>query len=197
IEAQALLAAYGREREPGAPLWLGSIKSNIGHAQAAAGAAGAIKMIMAMRHGLLPPTLHAETPTPEVDWSSGGVALLDQARDWPEQGHPRRAGVSAFSLSGTNAHIILEQPPADLPAPPTAPAPDERSANGRVRPVVLSARGPAALRAQAARLHAHMTDRPDLTAADIARALVTDRATHDHRAVVLAADREQLRERLA
>ncbi|WP_231905010.1 MULTISPECIES: type I polyketide synthase [Streptomycetaceae] len=197
IEAQALLATYGRDRESGTPLWLGSIKSNIGHSQAAAGAAGAIKMIMAMRHGLLPRTLHAETPSPEVDWSSGGVALLDRARDWPQQGHPRRAGVSAFSLSGTNAHIILEQPPEDRTTPPTAPAPDEGSARRRVQPVVLSARGPAALRAQAARLHAHMTDRPELTPADVARSLVTDRAIHDHRAVVLAADREQLRERLA
>ncbi|MFD5460358.1 type I polyketide synthase, partial [Streptomyces olivaceus] len=197
IEAQALLATYGRARESDTPLWLGSIKSNIGHSQAAAGAAGTIKMIMAMRHGLLPPTLHAETPSPEVDWSSGGVALLDRARDWAEQGRPRRAGVSAFSLSGTNAHIILEEPPEDLPTLPTAPVPDEGSASRRVQPVVLSARGPAALHAQAARLHAHLTDRPELTPADVARSLVTDRAVHDHRAVVLAADREQLRERLA
>ncbi|HEX3785272.1 MAG TPA: SDR family NAD(P)-dependent oxidoreductase [Pseudonocardiaceae bacterium] len=197
IEAQALLATYGRDRESDTPLWLGSIKSNIGHSQAAAGAAGTIKMIMAMRHGLLPRTLHAETPSPEVDWSSGGVALLDRARDWPEQGHPRRAGVSAFSLSGTNAHIILEQPPEDLPTPPTAPGPDEGWASRPVQPLVLSAREPAALRAQAARLRAHVTDRPELTLADVARSMVTDRAIHDHRAVVLAADREQLRERLA
>ncbi len=197
IEAQALLATYGRDRESDTPLWLGSIKSNIGHSQAAAGAAGTIKMIMAMRHGLLPRTLHAETPSPEVDWSSGGVALLDRARDWPEQGHPRRAGVSAFSLSGTNAHIILEQAPDDLPTPPTAPGPDEGWATRPVQPLVLSARGPAALRAQAARLHAHVTDRPELTLADVARSLVTDRAIHDHRAVVLAADRDQLCERLA
>ncbi|MBP2337351.1 acyl transferase domain-containing protein/aryl carrier-like protein [Saccharothrix coeruleofusca] len=197
IEAQALLATYGRDRESDNPLWLGSVKSNIGHSQAAAGAAGAIKMIMAMRHGLLPMTLHAQTPSPEVDWSSGGVALLDRARDWPEQGRPRRAGVSAFSLSGTNAHIILEQAPDDLPAPPTTPAPDEGTEPGPVQPVVLSARGRAALRAQAARLRAHLTDRPELTLAEVARSLVTDRAVHDHRAVVLAADREQLRERLA
>ncbi|MFJ3025603.1 type I polyketide synthase [Streptomyces tendae] len=197
IEAQALLATYGHARESDTPLWLGSIKSNIGHSQAAAGAAGTIKMIMAMRHGLLPRTLHAETPSPEVDWSSGGVALLDRARDWAEQGRPRRAGVSAFSLSGTNAHIILEEPPEDLPTPPTAPVPDEGPANRRMQPVVLSARGPAALHAQAARLHAHLTDRPELTPADVARSLVTDRAVHDHRAVVLAADREQLCERLA
>ncbi|MGC7097413.1 type I polyketide synthase [Amycolatopsis lurida] len=197
IEAQALLATYGRERESGTPLWLGSIKSNIGHSQAAAGAAGAIKMIMAMRHGLLPRTLHAETPSPEVDWSSGGVALLDRAREWPEQGHPRRAGVSAFSLSGTNAHIILEQPPGDLPTPPTAPGPNEGWATRPVQPLVLSARGQAALRAQAARLYAHVTDRPELTVADLARSLVTDRGVHEHRTVVLAADREQLRERLA
>ncbi|WP_228122634.1 type I polyketide synthase [Saccharothrix syringae] len=194
IEAQALLATYGRDREPDSPLWLGSVKSNIGHSQAAAGAAGAIKMIMAMRHGLLPRTLHAETPSPEVDWSSGGVALLDRARDWPERDRPRRAGVSAFSLSGTNAHVILEQAPDDLPAPP---APDRDAVTRPVQPFVLSARGPAALRAQAARLHAHLADRPEPALADIARSLVTDRAVHDHRAVVLAADREQLRERLA
>ena len=197
IEAQALLATYGREREPDTPLWLGSIKSNIGHSQAAAGVAGTIKMIMAMRYGRLPRTLHAETPSPEVDWSAGGVALLDRARDWPEQGHPRRAGVSAFSLSGTNAHIILEQLPDDRPARPTAPAPDESPVTRPVQPLVLSARGPAALRAQAARLHAHLTDRPELTVADVARSMVTDRAIHDHRAVLLAADREQLCERLA
>ena len=197
IEAQALLATYGSDRESGAPLWLGSIKSNIGHSQAAAGAAGAIKMIMAIRHGLLPRTLHAETPSPEVDWSSGGVALLDRAREWPDQGHPRRAGVSAFSLSGTNAHIILEQAPDDLPTQPATLVPEEDSGTRLVQPLVLSARGPEALRAQAARLHAHLTDRPDLTLAEVARSMVTDRAIHDHRAVVLATDREQLLERLA
>ncbi|BCJ50482.1 hypothetical protein Asp14428_19570 [Actinoplanes sp. NBRC 14428] len=148
---------------------------------------------MAMRHGLLPRTLHAETPSPEIDWSSGRVALLDRAREWPDQGRPRRAGVSAFSLSGTNAHVILEQAPGD----PATPVPDGDAVTLPVQPVVLSARGPAALRAQAARLYAHLTERPELPAADVARSLVTSRETHDHRAVVLAADREQLLERLA
>ncbi|AYF31968.1 polyketide synthase [Micromonospora tulbaghiae] len=185
IEAQALLATYGRERSPESPLWLGSIKSNIGHAQAAAGVAGVIKMVQALRHEVLPSTLHVDEPSPEVDWSAGAVRLLTEARDWPRGAHPRRAGVSAFGISGTNAHVILEEAPVEQPLP-AAPTPAEPL------PVLLSASSADALAAQAARLREHLLAHPDLNPAAVARALLAGRAQLRYRAAMRTADRDGL-----
>jgi acyl transferase domain-containing protein len=178
IEAQALLATYGRERDR--PLWLGSIKSNIGHTQAAAGVAGVIKMVMAMRHGRLPATLHVDEPSPHVDWSTGAVSLLTEPVPWEPPGRPRRAGVSSFGISGTNAHVILEEAPStsDVQA---APVPEV--AGTVAWPV--SARSERALAAQATRLLAHLEQHPDLHPADVGHALATTRSTFGHRAVLV------------
>ncbi|WP_392390166.1 type I polyketide synthase [Actinoplanes teichomyceticus] len=185
IEAQAVLATYGRDRQPGRPLWLGSLKSNIGHAQAAAGVAGVIKMVMAMRHGVLPRTLHVDEPTPYVDWNRGGVEVLTTARPWPQPGRARRAGVSSFGVSGTNAHVILEQ------APPPQTAEPEAVHTGPV-PLPLSARGSAAgLPAQARQLAAYLEENPDVRLVDVARALVHHRTALPDRAVVVALDRAE------
>ncbi|WP_248001495.1 type I polyketide synthase [Streptomyces sp. RPA4-5] len=178
IEAQALLATYGQGRPEGDPLWLGSIKSNIGHTQAAAGVAGIIKMVMAMRHGVLPATLHVDEPSPQVDWSRGAVELLTESRPWPELERPRRAGVSSFGISGTNAHVIIEALPDPAPVERTGPVPP-------VIPWLLSARTEPALRAQADRLTDFVAERQHLDAADLGHALLS-RAALPHRAVVLA-----------
>ncbi|MFI6108986.1 type I polyketide synthase, partial [Streptomyces sp. NPDC051310] len=188
IEAQALLATYGQERTAGDPLWLGSLKSNIGHTQAAAGVAGVIKMVQAMRHGVLPRTLHADAPSPHVNWSGGQVELLTEAKEWPASDRPRRAGVSSFGISGTNAHVIVEEAPADTPA--EEPAAAERPA-GAV-PVVLSARSDAALRAQAERLRARLAAGPEVSVADTAFSSVRTRALLERRAVVTASGRDEL-----
>jgi acyl transferase domain-containing protein/acyl carrier protein len=180
IEAQALIAAYGADRP--APLLLGSIKSNIGHTQAAAGIAGVIKMVQALRHARLPKTLHVDAPTPQVDWDEGRLRLLTETIPWPGGDGPRRGAVSAFGISGTNAHVILESAPEEAaPAGPTEPI-----------PWLLSARGEQALRDQAGRLHAHLLARPELDLAAAGRTLATGRARLEHRAALGAGDRDEL-----
>ncbi|MFJ4500818.1 SDR family NAD(P)-dependent oxidoreductase [Streptomyces sp. NPDC088864] len=181
IEAQALLATYGQGRPEGRPLWLGSIKSNMGHTQAAAGVAGIIKMVMAMRHGVLPPTLHAEERSDQIDWSEGDVELLTEAREWTPAGHPRRAGISSFGISGTNAHVIVEEAPEAVGVGGTDEA-GGPSADLAVTPWVLSAKSPDALAGQAAHL---LTVADDHRAEDIGHSLVASRPVFEHRAVVL------------
>jgi acyl transferase domain-containing protein/thioesterase domain-containing protein len=195
IEARALLATYGRGRAT--PLHLGSIKSNIGHAQAAAGVAGVIKMALAMRHGTLPATLHVDEPSPHVDWLAGEVELLTEPREWKPGDRPRRAGISSFGLSGSNAHLILEEPPAAAATEPVAEPGEDAGPIAATPPLVLSARGDAALRAGAARLREHLLAHPELSVATVARSLVERRPLLERRAAVAGADRDQLLDGLA
>ena len=195
IEAQAILATYGQDRPEGRPLWLGTVKSNIGHAQQAAGAAGIIKMVLALQNGLLPATLHAQTPSPHVDWSAGDVQLLTEAVDWKQNGHPRRAGVSAFGISGTNAHIILEEAPV-----PGEPETDDGSSNDddlvpaltKTPAWLVSSQTASGLVEQARRLADHLAARPIIDPVDVGWSLATTRSQFEHRAVVTGADLDEL-----
>ncbi|WP_420802695.1 type I polyketide synthase [Streptomyces cavernae] len=212
IEAQAVLATYGQDRAADRPLWLGSVKSNIGHTQAGAGVAGVIKMVEAMRHGVLPATLHIDRPSTHVDWEAGDVRLVTEAVDWPDTGRPRRAGVSSFGISGTNAHVVLEA------APPGESEEGEESEEGKeteeraesevgeahgdagrgpsVIPWVLTARSATALRDQASRLLEHLAARPGTDPRDVGLSLATTRTAFEHRAVVLGAGHAELTEGL-
>ncbi|WP_116244244.1 type I polyketide synthase [Nocardiopsis sp. FIRDI 009] len=202
IEAQALMDVFGPGRGAGT-VGVGSLKSNIGHTQAAAGVAGLMKMVLALRHGMLPRTLHAEEPTPHVDWESGRLRVLSEARRWERGERPRRAGVSSFGISGTNAHLIVEEAPAEPPAPTfatsAAPARSEEPrplVDGPV-PWLLSARTGPALAEQAARLRARLADDTAPGAAEVARALATTRTAFTRRAAVVGADRAELMDGLA
>ncbi|MFF1302869.1 alpha/beta fold hydrolase [Streptomyces sp. NPDC058307] len=196
IEAQALLATYGQDRPAERPVLLGSVKSNIGHTQAAAGVAGVIKMVMAMRNGLVPRTLHVERPATHIDWTAGALRLADENLSWPRSGRPRRGAVSSFGISGTNAHVILEEPPAEpagLTTDHAGPATDDF---GHPVPWLVSAKTPDGLREQVRRLHERVSGDPSLQPADVARSLVS-RSLFEHRAVVIGRTREELLDRLA
>ena len=214
IEAQALLATYGRDRPRDRPAWLGSLKSNIGHTQAAAGVAGVIKMVMAMRHGQLPKTLHVDEPSSHVDWSAGAISLLTQQLPWERDGEPRRAAVSSFGISGTNAHMILEDAPALEPGswadgPNDTPVKDGAGAEAAIAaglvggcasarlsgdalvPWVLSAKNEEALRARAGRLGEFVNDAPGVGMVDVGASLA-GRSVFERRAVVLGEGRDDL-----
>ncbi|MEV1147620.1 beta-ketoacyl synthase N-terminal-like domain-containing protein, partial [Micromonospora sp. NPDC049799] len=199
IEAQALLATYGQHRRDDQPLWLGSVKSNIGHTQAAAGVAGVIKMVLALQQGMLPRSLHIDAPSPHVDWDSGNVRLLDRVVDWKPNGHPRRAAVSAFGMSGTNAHLIIEELPASA-EPDAVPVVDasggltDQPGGGWV-PWLLSAKTETTLREYGRRLRDWATDTDDLDLVDVAHALA-GRTLFPHRAVVLGRTLDEMCEAL-
>ncbi|MGC0328990.1 acyl transferase domain-containing protein/thioesterase domain-containing protein/acyl carrier protein [Streptomyces sp. SAI-170] len=194
IEANALLATYGQDRPADRPLWLGSVKSNFGHTQAAAGVAGVIKMVEAIRHGGLPLTRYADEPTTQVDWTTGNVRLLAESMQWPDHGRPRRAGVSSFGLSGTNAHVILEQAPEQPTEQLQVP---DRAPDGHAVPWVLTARTAEALPDQAERLRAHLAEHPDTDPRDIALSLALREPRFAQRAAVVGATTEELDTALA
>ncbi|MFC3352215.1 type I polyketide synthase [Streptomyces echinoruber] len=201
VEAGALLATYGRERPQDSPAWLGSVKSNLGHTQAAAGVTGLIKAVLALRHGVLPRTLHVDAPSPHVDWAEGGLRLLTKAAPWPRTGRPRRAAVSSFGASGTNAHVVLE---ADEHAEHAEHGEWAEHAErieqggraggatpGAVLPLVVSARDEEALRAQAGHVADFLERHPGVPQEWAARALAGTRTVFAHRAAVTGADREE------
>ncbi|MFG3422677.1 type I polyketide synthase [Micromonospora sp. NPDC048063] len=203
IEAQALIATYGQDRPADRPLWLGSVKSNIGHTQSAAGVAGMVKMVMALRNGLMPETLHVDEPSPHVDWTAGAVSLLTEAKPWPELGRPRRGGVSSFGVSGTNAHVIVEEYRPRTAAPEAADgeetvevAVETSRRPGLVASDVLvwsvSARSKGALAGQAARLAEYVRERGDVAPAAVGWSLATTRSLFDQRAAVVGASVEEL-----
>ncbi|MEU0009603.1 type I polyketide synthase, partial [Streptomyces sp. NPDC006314] len=192
IEAQALLATYGQGRSADRPLWVGSLKANIGHTAAAAGVAGVIKMVEAMRHGELPQSLYVDEPTPQVDWTTGAVRVLTEQREWPRPGdRPRRAGVSSFGVSGTNAHVILEEAPEPVQAS-DAPGVSDAPVSLSVVPWVVSGRGADALRAQAGALVSRVGAGGGLSAASVGWSLAVGRAGLEDRAVVIGSSREEL-----
>ncbi|QFZ21584.1 type I polyketide synthase [Saccharothrix syringae] len=192
IEAQAVIATYGQDREH--PLLLGSIKSNFGHTQAAAGVAGVIKAIMAMRHGVVPKTLHVDAPTSHVDWSAGAVVLPTEAVPWPETGRPRRAAVSSFGISGTNSHVVLEQAPAEEPEEAGEPTGETAPVvETDVVPWLVTGKTPEALAAQVRRLRAVAGE----NALDVAYSLATSRAHFEHRLAVVGRTADELAAGLA
>ncbi|MGW0338145.1 acyltransferase domain-containing protein, partial [Streptomyces sp. NPDC003011] len=197
-----MLNTYGQAHTADHPLWLGSIKSNIGHTQAAAGVAGVIKMVEAIRHGQLPRTLHVDQPSTHVEWETGHITLLSEAQPWPETGELRRAAVSSFGMSGTNAHVILEAAPEPEPAPAGAGAGGEGEGGGESEgrcgpvPVVVSGRTPQALAETAGRLAAFLDTHPEVEAAPLAARLWSGRAKLEHRAGIITADRAELHDAL-
>ena len=192
IEAEALQATYGKAHSAARPLLVGSVKSNIGHAQQAAGVAGMIKAVQAIRHGMVPATLFLDSPTPQVNWSSGTIKVVGSARPWPDEpDRPRRAAVSSFGISGTNAHLILEQAPPEFATVPSA------RKRPPLMPWVLSAKSRSALAGQAARLRRFVEQNPELDPSDVAYSLVTTRTLFDHRAVAVGDCRDELLSGLA
>ena len=195
VEAGALIATYGQGRAGGRQAWLGSVKSNIGHAQAAAGVAGVIKMVAALGAGVVPATLGVDAPCPGVDWAAGAVRLATGAVPWPATGRPRRAAVSSFGLAGTNAHLIVEQAPAVLPPSPSRPG--RGLLGGGVLAWLVSGRSPQALAGQAGRLAAHLRARPGLAPGDVGWSLAVTRQAFEYRAVVTGTSGQELAAGLA
>lgn len=188
IEVGALGAAYGQGRSAERPLWIGSVKSNLGHSQAAGGVAGVMKIVLALEHGRIPRNLHFDAPSPHIPWSELPVRVAAEPVAWPRTERPRRAGVSAFGVSGTNAHVVVEEAPPPLPALPTAPA----APSPLPALFVLSGKTPAALQAQAAQLAAHLSLHPELALRDVAHTLFSGRTHFEHRAAVAARDAQEL-----